>query len=394
MERKKIAFITSSPRTVLAFLQNHIKCFASHYDVYVFSNLKGSKEKENLIISTDENEYNSIEKFASIVHVGITRRISIVNDIKTIFTLSRTFKKVKFSAVHSVTSKAGIIVMVSGFFAGVKHRFHTYTGQVWATKKGISHFFFRFMDKIIAVLCTYCYADSRSQMDFLLNKKVVTKGKISVLGEGSISGVDTTRFFPDIVVRNKIRKSLSITNDEILFLLLCRLTRDKGALDLAQAFSRLVKETNCSLLVVGPDEENLTDEILRIIGDDYKSKIKFHGFTKCHEQFLNASDILCLPSYREGFGSIIIDAAAVGIPAIGSDIYGIRDAIVDEETGILHKAGDTADIYKAMHRLANNHLLRENMGKKALLRVKNKFTMEKITTAWLNEYKRKMQNNY
>lgn len=391
MEKKKIAFITSSPRTVLAFLQNHIKCLSVKFDVYILSNIKGTNEKKNLTILIDENAFESIEEYATFIHLGITRRISIINDIKTIISLSRIFKEEKFSSVHSITSKVGIMVMISAFFTCIEHRFHTYTGQVWVNMKGIRRFFFKFLDKLIGILCTNCYADSRTQMAFLVEEKVVRKTKISVLGEGSISGVDPKRFFPDKNKRSKVREYLSVSDDEIVFILLCRLTKDKGVLDIAKAFSRIVKEINCTLLIVGPDEDNLTNEIKSIIGSESASKLIFHGFTECHEDFLKASDILCLPSYREGFGTVIIDAAAIGIPAIGSDIYGIRDAIVDELTGILHKPGDIMAIYEAMLRLSTNKLLREQMGKTAMLRVKNKFTMDEISKAWLNEYTEKMQ---
>jgi len=391
MKKKKIALITSSPSTVVAFLQNHIKQLSVVYDVYLLSNIKSENEKGNLAILKNENAYTNIEAFVTVIHLGITRRILIINDIKTVFSLWKIFKDFQFSSVHSFTSKVGLLVMISGLLSGVKYRFHTYTGQVWSNKKGPKRIFFKFMDKIIAALCTNCYADSKSQMEFLIKEKVICKNKISVLGEGSISGVDTDRFFPDVNIRNNQRKSLSILNNEIAFLLLCRLTKDKGVLDLAEAFSRLVNEISCKLLIVGPDEDNITNEIKSIVGSRNGSKLIFHGYTTCHERFLNASDVICLPSYREGFGSIIIDAAATGIPAIGSDIYGIRDAIVNGKTGILHNVGDIDGIYEAMYRLAKDRLLRETLGKSAQLRVKNKFTMELISAAWLNEYKNLIQ---
>jgi glycosyltransferase involved in cell wall biosynthesis len=390
VSKKKIALITSSPSIVLAFLQNHIKQLSAAYEVHVISNIKCENEKENLAILLDQSAYKNIKEFATIVHLGITRRISIVNDIKAIFSLWKVFSEVQFSSVHSFTSKAGVLVMIAGFLAGIKYRFHTYTGQVWANKKGIKRSYFKFMDKIIATLCTHAYADSNSQREFLVKENVIRKNKIAVLGEGSISGVDTERFFPDSNLRNSLRKSLSIPNNELVFLILCRLTKDKGVLDLAKAFSRLVVEISCSLLIVGPDEDNISEEIRLIVGSHFGSKLFFHGYTNCHEKYLNASDIICLPSYREGFGSVIIDAAATGIPAIGSDIYGIRDAIENEKTGILHKAGDIDEIYEAMRRLANDSILRKKLGEAALLRVKNQFTMELISAAWLNEYNNRL----
>ena len=390
MEKKKIALVTSSPITVLAFLKNHIKFLSSEFDVYVISNLHGKNEKENLKILTVENPYLGLERFVKYINVGITRRIFIINDIKTILSLVKIFNKEKFCSVHSFTSKVGVLVMISAFMTGIKNRFHTYTGQVWANMKGIKRYFFKFMDKLIGILCTSCYADSRSQMDFLVTEEVVRKEKISVLGEGSISGVDLTRFFPDKLVRSTFRQSYSIPEDDIVFLLLCRLTKDKGVLDLANAFSNIVRKINCTLFIVGPDEENLTDNIKYIVGSEYVQKLIFHGFTEHHEDFLNASDVLCMPSYREGFGTVIIDAAATGIPSIGSDIYGIRDAIVDGSTGILHKPGDIPTIYKAMYKLSIDKELRQKMGNSALTRVNEKFSMDNISQAWLKEYSEKI----
>jgi glycosyltransferase involved in cell wall biosynthesis len=390
MSRNKIAIITSSPSTVFVFLQNHIKYLSSEFDVYVISNIHGENEQANLKIVIDQNVYKQVEKNAVFIHVAIVRRISIFHDIKTIISLFKIFRGHEFSSVHSITSKVGILVMISAFLSGINNRFHTYTGQVWANMTGIKRFFFKLLDKIIGVLCTSCFADSKSQMYFLVQEKVVSKKKISVLGEGSISGVDLNRFHPDKNIRNKMREKLSIHDDEIVFLLLCRLTKDKGVIDLAKAFSQIVKELNCTLLIVGPDEENIKGEIKLIIGFEYSQKLIFQGFTECHERFLNTSDILCLPSYREGFGTVIIDAAATGIPSIGSDIYGIRDAIDDGSTGILHKPGDIASIYTSMHRLATDKLLREQMGEAALKRVRNSFTMEEISKAWLTEYNEKV----
>ncbi len=386
MNKNRIAFITSSPSIVNSFLKNHIRELSKSYNVTILSNIEGKKEKSNLAYSSQKDAYKELSDYASIRHVNLTRRITLLNDIKTIFQLKRLFKTEKYKSIHSITSKVGIMVMIAAYLNKTQIRLHTYTGQVWANKRGINRYFFKLMDKTIAKLSTYTYADSISQMNFLINEKVVPKDKIKVLGAGSISGVDLKRFYPDQLSRNQLRKEYSIDNNAIVFLLLCRLTRDKGVIDLARAFAKIVKELNSYLLVVGPDEENLIPDIKEIVGEEFKSKISFHGYTHCHEKFLNAADILCLPSYREGFGSIIIDAAAVGIPSIGSDIYGISDAIQDNITGILHKVGDINSIYQSMYKLASNPNLMKQMGTEAKARVKEIFSMEKITQAWIDEY--------
>lgn len=390
MSKDKIAIITSSPTTVFVFLKNHIKYLSKEYEVYVITNIYSQNESPNLKISLNQDEFKKIEKNAVFINVPIVRKISILHDIRTIIVLYKIFRYKKFCSVHSITSKVGILVMISAFLSGINIRLHTYTGQIWANMQGLKRLFFKKLDELIGLLCTSCYADSKSQMDFLVHENVVSKKKISVLGEGSISGVDLNRFYPDEDIRNKMREELSISTNDIVFLILCRLTKEKGVLDLAKAFSKIVKELNCTLLVVGPDEENIKDDIKSIVGIEYSSKLIFHGFTECHERFLNAADILCLPSYREGFGTVIIDAAATGIPTIGSDIYGINDAIDDGSTGILHKPGDVTSIYSSMYRLATDERLRKLMGKQALTRVRSKFSMEKISKAWLDEYNAKV----
>ena len=348
--------------------------------------LMGLRKSPDFIYGSKKNVFEELSNFANVHHVDITRRITILTDIKTIFKLIRVFRKEQFYCIHSVTSKVGILVMISGYLSKVKNRFHTFTGQVWANKTGLPRIFFKKMDQIIAYLATKTFADSPSQKEFLVSEGVVNKDKIKVLGPGSISGVDLERFSQNPAFREKIRHKYNIKKDTVVFLLLCRLTRDKGTLDLAHAFSRVVQELDCCLLIVGPDEENLTSTVMEIVGKKNEAKVYFHGYTDCHEEFLNAADILFLPSYREGFGSIIIDAAGVGIPTIGSDIYGISDAIDNGRTGILHKAGDIDEIYKSMLKLATNSNLRKSMGDAAKIRAHENYSMEKITKAWVDEY--------
>ena len=382
---KKIAFITSSPTIINSFLKNHIKELAGHFEVYIISNVKGEGEKSSLSYSGREDVYSELKNYAKIIHLKITRRISPLNDLKIIYRLFQLFKKERFYSVHSITSKVGIQAMIAGKLAKISFRLHTYTGQVWVTQKGIVKHFFKLMDKWIARLSTNLYSDSYTQMKFLVSEKVMNAQKIKVLGRGSISGVDLKRFKPDAHSRSLIRKKYEISDNELVFLLLCRITKEKGVLDLAQAFTKLANEISCTVMIVGPDEENLREEILNLINIKHHNRVYFHDYTYAHEDFLNAADILCLPSYREGFGSIIIDAAAVGVPCIGSNIYGISEAIVDGTTGLLHQVGNVPDLYLKMKMLATNSPLLEKLGSNALRRVQNEFSMERITEEWVKE---------
>ena len=180
-----------------------------------------------------------------------------------------------------------------------------------------------------------------------------------MVADGSVCGVDTERFRPDPEARVRTRRRLRIPEEAFVFLFLGRLYREKGVYELAEAFESLrASHPEAHLLLVGPDEEGVVAALGRIPG------VTTEGFTDAPEEVLAAADVLCLPSHREGFGLVIIEAAACGVPAIGSDIYGISDAIVDGETGILHRVGSVADLRHAMSRLIEDRDLARRMGRR------------------------------
>ena len=244
------------------------------------------------------------------------------------------------------------------------------------------------MDRLIFRFSTWCYVDSHSQRDFLLKERVVTDSASSVLLSGSISGVDIRRFAPSAEARIKIRNELNIPADALVFLFLGRLTLDKGVMDLVDAFYRLAGELqDVVLLVVGPDEAGVRQRVAAS-GTPAAGQVQFVDYTDRPEDYMNAADVFCLPSYREGFGSVIIEAAAVGIPSIGSRIYGITDAIVDGETGFLHEVGDAEDIYLQMKTLAQDPGRRMEMGRTAQQRVQEYFRSDLLSAAVVDEYKK------
>jgi glycosyltransferase involved in cell wall biosynthesis len=157
-------------------------------------------------------------------------------------------------------------------------------------------------------------------------------------------------------------------------------------LDLAQAFSK-IKDSNAYLLIVGPDEGGFVDEIKKINAHKLE-QIRFVGFTKVPEQYLAASNALCLPSYREGFGSVIIEAAAMGVPAIASNIYGISDAAVNNETGLLHMPAEVSSILNCLNAFLNNPKSVKKYGDAAKLRAVRDFDANLITAHWVDFYKR------
>jgi glycosyltransferase involved in cell wall biosynthesis len=276
--------------------------------------------------------------------------------------------------------KSGLFAMIAAKMAGVPLRFHTFTGQRWVTKKGAFRALLKFMDRRIAANATHVFTDSLSQRSFMHMNHICDKSRVTVLGDGSITGVDIKRFIPNATRRNEIRARCNIGADDIVFIFVGRLSKDKGLVDLMQAFESL-KQTmsNIHLIIVGPDEEGLKVELEKC-SERLPGAIHILGGTDTPEHYMAASDVLCLPSYREGFGNVVIEAAAVGIPAIASRIYGITDAVEDNITGLLHSAGSVQEIAHAMSIIATDNSLRLKMGLSARERALTKFPLERLTT--------------
>lgn len=370
--RKAICIIVSSIGTAEAFLLGHMAAMTRSYDVSLVANCSEKDRLRNRGLDVD------------VLCVPINRSVSPFRDLMCLIALFRLFKQRRFDVVHSVTPKAGLLGMLVAKWAGVPFRFHTFTGQVWSTRSGMGRTILKSLDRLLANAATHILADSHSQLDFLRQEKVVASDRGSVLANGSISGVDINRFKPDSAARKSIRRDLAIPEQSCVFLFVGRLNLDKGVLALAEAFSEVARaHPNAYLLVVGPDEAGMKPRMEQLCGDALP-RVRFVSFTERPQVYMAAADVLCLPSRREGFGSVVIEAAAVGIPAIASRIYGLTDAMEDEVTGLLHPPDDCSALAQAMNRLAESphmvHALAEAARKRALQRFNNENVTDALQT--------------
>ena len=212
----------------------------------------------------------------------------------------------------------------------------------------------KMLDKCTAYFATDILVDSPSQRIFLIKEGVLSPDRSTVLCSGSICGVDTRRFCPSSSSRGHVRTELLSSDDAIVCLYLGRLNRDKGLFDLALAFSSIAKQfPRAELWLVGPDEEHIFQDICSTL-EDCVSRVRRVDYTPCPERFMQAADFFCLPSYREGFGSSVIEAGACGLPSLVSRIYGLSDAVIDGETGWTYEVGNISDLSSQLEFIFSN----------------------------------------
>jgi glycosyltransferase involved in cell wall biosynthesis len=374
--KKRICFIVSALFTAEGFLKDHIEALSEYFDVYLVGNF------------TDD-ELISLKgfKLSGYKVIRINRNINIKQDFHSVIRLYKYFKEMDFYCVHSVSPKAGLVTSLSGFIFRVPNRIHIFTGQVWANKKGLTRIILMFIDWLIAHLNTLIMVDGFSQRDYLIQKKILKEKRSIVIGEGSIAGVNTHRFNPRNNIRMKIRSELNLLDNQIVYIFLGRLNTDKGINELFMAFNKLSQEdNNVYLLLVGVDEESMLKRIPNFEFIKPGVNFQFYGKTSQPEVLLQAGDIFCLPSYREGFGSSVIEASCLGLPVICSDAYGLKDAMIDNVTGLRCKMKDKESLYLQMKILSKNSELRNFLGQNGRERILTKFSGEFISNEWLKIY--------
>lgn len=373
--KKKICFVVSTPVTVKAFLINHIMDLSKIYDIYIVAN--GEDQSLSMLDSLPVIEVKSIP---------IPRNINLIKDFKSLIELISYNKSIQFDAVHTVTPKAGLLGITAAKLSNIKVRTHIFTGQVWHTKKGIFKQFLMFLDRVIVWNATHILVDGESQRQFLIENGIVKDANSFVLGKGSISGVDYHRFVPNIETKSQVRKDLGLSDEDVVFMFLGRMNKDKGIPELAKAFNMISKKyKNARLLFVGGDEEEMTPIVKKTVEDI--EKVIFYGVTTEPERLLQACDVFCLPSHREGFGTSVIEASLLEKPVICSDTYGLMATIVDNETGIRHEVNNVDSLQSAMETLLKNSDLRYEYGKNGRNYVLKHFTAQQITDEWVKFYK-------
>jgi len=381
MMKKKIAIVVSSPMMVNFFLISQLNYLTHKFDVTLIT----GPEAQN--ISLEE----SLSKKVKVIQIHMKRKIAFFSDIRAFFQLAIIFLKFKFNIVHSVSPKSGFLCQSAAFICGVNIRIHTFTGQVWVNKRGLLYWLLKSIDMLIVKMSTNILVDSYSQRAYLMSENILDHENSSVLLNGSISGVDGSRFNQSLDNYYTFRNNNNIGKNSKIILFIGRLAKDKGIVDLIEAFNSYCGDINDShLLLVGPDEENILENFIDI---KENPRIHYFNYTKKPEFFMKVSDILCLPSLREGFGNVVLEAALCGIPSIVTDIYGLKDVVEKNHTALVFKVSNVDDLGKSLANLINNDEKRILMGSNAMKRADYLFSKQSINEAIVKFYVNLLKHN-
>jgi glycosyltransferase involved in cell wall biosynthesis len=365
-KRFKIVLIANTSNFFNVFMLNHIEQLSKKYDLSICCNDADKLKKK-------------IPSNVSLININFKRSISLFHDIAAFIITLFFFLKKRPNLSISFTPKIGFIVALASFVVRTPNRIHWFTGQIWAKKKGFVRMFYKLIDRLIFSLSHNVLIDSFSQRNFLIIEKIVSLNKSIVLHKGSVGGVDVVKFRFNKQKRIILRKKYSVSKNTFAFLYLGRINKDKGIVELIEAFQKIKKNFDVLLIFVGTIEDEKLTHLLK-----NKKKILYFSYTNSPEDWFSVADILCLPSHREGFGTVVIEAASCGIPTLCSNIYGLHDAVIDNKTGFFHEVGSKDDIKKKMLYIIKNRKLVKNYGIAARKKTLTDFEQSVITKKLLS----------
>lgn len=364
MYKKKIIRASTVPQSLDVFCKGMLKELSEKYEVVALSSpgepLDRVREREGV----------------RTIAVPMERHISLMKDLKALLAMIKTIRKERPYMIHSMTPKAGLLCMVAGKLTGVPVRIHTFTGLVWPTSTGLKRKILMLTDKLTCACATNIIPEGQGVKNDLIAGKI-TKKPLKVLGYGNVMGVDMQHFSrrPEVL---KLAEELNLRDSsKFTFLFVGRIVKDKGINELVGAFKKLYSVyPNIRLILVGPYEDNLdpiSQESRDAIGtyDDIVAVGKKMG-----EELLAyyaAADCFVMPSYREGFPNTVLEAGAMGLASIVTDINGSREIIVDGENGMIVPPQNEERLYQAMKVMLTSPADREKLAGKARKMIADRF---------------------
>lgn len=316
--------------------------------------------------------------------VFMERRMAPMRDLKSLWKLYRLFRRERPTMVHSMTPKAGLLSMMAARLAGVPVRVHTFTGLIWPTATGNARRLLMATDRLLCACATHINPEGEGVRNDLANAGI-TRKPMRILGYGNVRGIDPDHYARTPQVMDEAAKLRR--NDVLTYVFVGRINRDKGITELVDAFMRLnAQHPDTRLVLVGRIEQldPLPQDTLHKI--DTCPAIEAVGNQSDVRPWLAAADVLAFPSYREGFPNVVLEAGAMDLPAVVTDINGSREIIEEGFNGLIVPPRNTDALYNAMLEMYVNPERRNAMGSVARERVLSRWSRQKVTQALLEFY--------
>ncbi|ATA68462.1 glycosyltransferase family 1 protein [Capnocytophaga cynodegmi] len=330
----------------------------------------------------------ALNEGVKVIPIHIARRIALIQDLKSLLHLWILFKKEKPIIVHSITPKAGLLSMLAAKMAGVPIRIHTFTGLIFPNKTGLMQKILILMDQLLCWAATNIYPEGNGVKQDLINYKITSK-PLKVIANGNVNGIDLEYFSPSQVSeeqKTELKQQLGIKPNDFVFIFVGRLVGDKGINELIEAFSSL-KISDVKLLLVGPMEKELDPLKEKTIKEiETNPSIISVGFQKDVRPYFAISNALAFPSYREGFPNAVIQAGAMELPSIVSNINGCNEIIIDGENGMIIPPKQVDDLQKGMKQLFENKNLYIQLKQNARRMIVERYEQSSVWEATLREY--------
>jgi glycosyltransferase involved in cell wall biosynthesis len=378
-EKKKILRTATVSVSLDVLLKGQLAFLSKYYEVVAVSGQDSNLE-----------EVAKREKVKTIA-VNFQRQISPIKDFVSLIKLYRVLKNEKPYIVHSITPKAGLITMVAAYFAKVPIRIHTFTGLVFPSKKGFMKQLLLNLDRILCFFATHIYPEGEGVKNDLINNNV-TKKPLKVIANGNVNGIDTNYFNASVfsnAQNQELKNKLGISETDFVFVFVGRLVKDKGINELITAFEFLQKEkSNVKLLLVGNFETNLDPlfpKTIAIIKEN--SAIISVGFQNYVRPYFAISNVLVFPSYREGFPNVVLQAGAMGLASIVTNINGCNEIVSNKINGLVIPKENQLAIYEAMKNIINDTFLLNQMQNNARQMIVSRYEQSMVWEAILQEYK-------
>lgn len=374
---KKIIRISTAPNALNTFCEGILRDLSCTYDVIAVSSP-----------GTELAEIAQREQVRTIA-IPMRRRIAVFHDIISLLRLIRLFRQERPDMVHSITPKAGLLSMLAARIAGVPVRLHTFTGLIWPTQKGWRRQLLISMDKLLCASATHLNPEGQGVANDMQNAHITSK-PLTLLGHGNVRGIDFNYYKQTSEIKDRaklLRQRLHISPDAFLFVFIGRMVKDKGIGELLNAFQSISEQyPQAHLLLVGNEEPQL-DPLTSNTQQQIHTLPRVHrlSFQTDVRPIYAAAQVMVFPSYREGMPNVVLEACAMSLPCIVTDINGSREIIIDKISGIIVPPHDSEELTQAMVTMIHSEQ-RCAMGEAALRNVQKHFDQPTVWKYLKNYY--------